>query len=95
MTTPRTADLVQTAAERLAREDLERMEKRRLGLAEQSSEHNPPDVRIRAWERIHALRMPANPAHPILDVIAISTRLTIDEVRAEQRARAGRAHAGR
>jgi hypothetical protein len=91
MTIPRTGDLVKTPAERLAHEDYERAEKRRLDLAEQRSDLNPPDVRIRTWERIHALRMPSDPAHPILDVIAISTRLTIEEVREEQRTRAARA----
>jgi hypothetical protein len=91
MTTPRTVDLVKTPAERLAHEEYERAEKRRLELAEQRSELNPPDVRIRTWERIHELRMPSDPAHPILDVIAVSTRLTLEEVREEQRARAARA----
>ncbi len=91
MTTPSTSDLVKTPAERLAHEEYERAEKRRLELAEQRSDLNPPDVRIRTWERIHALRLPSDPAHPILDVIAVSTRLTIEEVREEQRARATRA----
>jgi len=90
-TTPRTADLVKTLAERLAHEVYERAEKRRLELAEQCSDLNPPDVRIRTWERIHELRMPSDPAHPILDVIAVSTRLTLEEVRQEQRTRAARA----
>lgn len=91
MTTPRTGDLIKTPAERLAHEQYERAEKRRLELAEQRSDLNPPDVRIRTWERIHALRLPSDPAHPILDVIAISTRLTLEEVREEQRTRAARA----
>jgi hypothetical protein len=91
MTTPRASDLVKTPAERLAHEEHERTEKRRLELAEQRSDLNPPDVRIRTWERIHALRLPSDPAHPILDVIAISTRLTLEEVREEQRTRAARA----
>lgn len=90
MTTPRIGDLVKTPAERLAHEDYERAEKRRLELAEQRSDLNPPDVRIRTWERIHALRLPSDPAHPILDVIAISTRLPIEQVREEQRTRAAR-----
>jgi hypothetical protein len=90
MTTPRTGDLVTSAAERLAREEFERAEKRRNELAEQCSELNPPDVRIRTWERIHELRMPSDPAHPILDVIALSTALTLEEVREEQRTRAAR-----
>ena len=89
MTLPRLGDLV-NPAERLAREEYERSEKRRQELAEQRSELNPPEVRIRTWERIHQLRMPSDPAHPILDVIAISTRLTLEEVREEQRMRAAR-----
>ena len=91
MTLPRTGDLVTTPAERFAHEEHERTEKRRLELAEQRSDLNPPDVRIRTWERIHALRLPSDPEHPILDVIAISTRLTLEEVREEQRKRAARA----
>jgi len=89
MVTSHTGDLV-NPAERLAREEYERSKKRRQELAEQRSELNPPEVRIRTWERIHQLRMPSDPAHPILDVIAISTRLTLEEVREEQRMRAAR-----
>ena len=89
MVTSRTGDLV-NPAERLAREEYERSEKRRQELAQQRSGLNPPEVRIRTWERIHQLRMPSDPAHPILDVIAISTRLTLEEVREEQRMRAAR-----
>ena len=62
----------------------------RLELAEQRSEVNPPEVRIRAWEKVHGLRLPADAAHPILDVIAVSTRLTLEQVQEEQRARAAR-----
>ena len=89
MAISRTGDLA-NPAERLALEELERAEKRRQELAEQRSALNPPEVRIRTWERIHQLRMPSDPAHPILDVIAVSTRLTLEEVREEQRARAAR-----
>ena len=91
MTAPRTSDLAKTPGERLAHEAFERTEKRRQELAEQRSDLNPPEVRIRTWERIHQLRMPSDPAHPILDVIAVSTRLTLEEVREEQRTRAARA----
>jgi hypothetical protein len=62
-------------AERLAREEHERSEKRRQDLAEQRSNLNSPEVRIRTWERVHQLRMPSDPAHPILDVIAVGTRM--------------------
>ena len=89
MPTSLTGDLV-NPAERLAAEEYERSEKRRQELAEQRSDLNPPEIRIRTWERIHQLRMPSDPAHPILDVIAVSTRLTLEEVREEQRTRAAR-----
>jgi len=70
-------------------EEEERALQRRSQLAVQRSELNPPDVRIRAWEDVHGLRLPADSEHPILDVIAVGTRLTLAEVQAEQRARAG------
>ena len=91
MTLPHTGDVVRTAAERLAHEESERAEKRRQELTEQRSDLNAPDVRIRAWERIHQLRLPSDPAHPILEVIAVSTRLTLAKVQEEQRSRAARA----
>ena len=91
MTLPRTGDLVKNPAERRAHEESERAEKRRQELAEQRSDLNPPELRIRAWEKIHQLRLPSDPAHPILDVIAVSTRLTLAEVQEEQRTRAARA----
>jgi hypothetical protein len=90
MTLPNPRDFVKTGAERLAHEEYERAEKRRLELAEQRSDLNPPDVRIRTWERLHGLRLPSDPEHPIVDVIAVSTRLTIEEVQHEQRMRAAR-----
>jgi len=83
-----TLDIIRTHAERLALEAEERLQQRRRALAEQSSNANPPDVRIRAWERVHALRMPDDTAHPVLDVIASGTGLTLGQVRDEQRARA-------
>jgi len=89
MATPGTSELV-NPAERLALEELERAEKRRQELVEQRSELNPPHVRIRTWERIHQLRLPSDPAHPILDVIAVNTHLTLEDVREEQRMRAAR-----
>jgi len=91
MTLPRTGDLIKTAAERLTHEEYERAEKRRQELAEQRSDLNPPDVRIRMWEKVHQLRLPSDPTHPILEVIAVTTRLTLAEVMEEQRTRAARA----
>jgi hypothetical protein len=68
----------------------ERAYQRQAALAVQRSELNPPDVRIRAWEKLHGLRLPSDSAHPILEVIAVGTRLTLAEVQAEQCARASR-----
>jgi hypothetical protein len=84
---PAATELIQTHRARLALEEDERAQQRRVELAEQRSDRNPPDVRIRIWEKLHGLRLPKDAAHPILEGIAISTRLTLDEVREEQRAR--------
>jgi hypothetical protein len=84
---PTATELIQTHRARLALEREERVQQRRLELAEQRSDRNPPHVRVRIWEKLHGLRMPADASHPILDVIAIGTRLTLAEVREEQRAR--------
>ncbi|HYM43216.1 MAG TPA: hypothetical protein VET46_10685 [Steroidobacteraceae bacterium] len=93
MTLPIASQLIPTAADRLAHEEQERAERRRRDLAEQRSDANPPDVRIRAWEKLHGLRLPADAAHPVLDVVAVGTRLTLAQVREEQSARAARAAA--
>ena len=87
---PLTGDLIKSHSERIAEEEHEREKKRSLQLAEQRSDLNPPELRIRAWEQLHGLRMPSDPEHPVLYVIAVSTRLTIAEVQQEQRIRAGR-----
>lgn len=81
------ADIIRTHAERLALEAEERLHQRQRALAEQSSTANPPDVRIRAWEKVHALRLPGDAAHPVLNVIAYGTGLTLEQIREEQRAR--------
>lgn len=89
-------ELVRTHAERLALEERERAQRRLLELAEQRSDLNPPAVRIRAWEKLHALRLPQDPGHPVLDVVASNTGLTLAQVREEQSARvAQRAAQGR
>ena len=82
-----TTEIIRTHAERIAHEAEERLQQRELILAEQRSSENPPDVRIRAWEKAHALRLPSDPGHPVLRSIAICTGLTIAQVQEEQRAR--------
>jgi hypothetical protein len=82
---------MRTHAEMLAAEAAERAAKRRVELEELRSDLKSPEQRIRAWERVHELRMPLNPNHPILDVIAIDTRLALEQVRAVQKEAAIRA----
>ncbi len=73
---------------RLAAEQTRTAEERKLALAEQYSHENTPEQRIRVWERLHALSLPLDPAHPLLDLIAKATRLTREQLRDEQRRRA-------
>ncbi len=91
------ADKVRTKQEiltdyrtRLAVEEEARAQKRRFDLAEQCSDANSPEARIRTWEKLHGLRMPSDPEHPILDIIALNTRLRSCDVHAVQAARSRR-----
>ena len=77
---PSAGELMRDHRARIALEERERAEGRRLEMAEQRSNLNAPDVRIRAWEKMHGLRMPSDAKHPILDVIAIDTCLTLADV---------------
>jgi hypothetical protein len=91
-TQPRSSagEIIRDHRTRIALEEHEKAERRRLELAEQRSELSTPEMRIRTWEKVHDLRLPTDPDHPILDVIAVATRLTIGQVREEQDARAAR-----
>jgi hypothetical protein len=72
---------------RIAVEQAHLEEQRRNELLELSATANAPDARIRAWERTHGLTLPRAPAHPVLASVAAATRLTLDQVHAEQRRR--------
>lgn len=72
---------------RIAREQIEEAERAQRERIEQASELNTPAVRIRAWERLHRLTLPRGSAHAVLDVVAKATRLTLEQVREEQRRR--------
>jgi hypothetical protein len=83
-------DLLSDYRERRALEESERAEKKRLASAEQYSALNSADLRIRAWEKVHQLRMPSDPSHPALAAIATATQLTLEDIRNEQRLRVAR-----
>jgi len=72
---------------RIALEQAHSEEQRRNELLELSATGNAPDARIRAWERTHGLTLPRGLAHPVLKAVAAATRLTLDQVHAEQRRR--------
>jgi hypothetical protein len=72
---------------RIFREQHEAAERSQRERAEQSSDLNNPEVRIRAWERLHRLTLPREPTHSVLSVIAKATHLTLEQVREEQRRR--------
>ena len=73
---------------RIARRQAEAAEIRQRELIEQTSIINPPDWRIRIWERLHEITMPRDASHRLLRVIAAQTGLTMAEVQAEQHNRA-------
>jgi hypothetical protein len=80
-------ELLTDHRERLAVEEKERVRQRTLQFEELRSELNSAPVRIRAWEKMHGLRLPTNPAHPVLDVIASATGIPLAALWEEQRAR--------
>jgi hypothetical protein len=83
-------ELLSDYRQRKAFEESERAEKKRMDCAEQYSSLNSADLRIRAWEKVHHLRMPSDPRHPALAAIASATQLTLEDVLNEQRLRSAR-----
>ena len=80
-------ELLADHRERLAFEEKERLRKRTSQFEELRSEVNSVPVRVRAWEKMHGLRLPSDPAHPILRVIASDTGISLACLREEQLAR--------
>jgi hypothetical protein len=74
--------------ERRKLELLEAAERREKDLLEQGSPTNTADTRIRIWERRHGLTLPRTPDHPLINIIAAGTALTVEQVHEEQRIRA-------
>ena len=80
-------ELVSEYRTRLALERAQVDDRRRAELSELTATTNTPDARIRAWERTHGLTLPRAATHPVLNSIAAATRLTMEQVHAEQRRR--------
>src|SRR5688572_21370839 len=77
-------ELISDYRVRLALEQVHADERRRAELSELTATANAPDARIRAWERTHGLSLPRNAGHPVLNAVAAATRLTLEQVHAEQ-----------
>ncbi len=80
-------ELISDYRSRLALKQAEDAELRQQGLAEQTSEFNIPEARIRAWEKSYGLRLPREVTHSVLQVVADATHLTLEQVHEEQRRR--------
>lgn len=83
-------ELLADHRERLALEEEERARKRVSRLEELRSEITSVPDRIRAWEKMHGLRLPSDPAHPILGFISSTTGVPLSSLRDEQQARRAR-----
>jgi hypothetical protein len=60
---------------------------RQQKLTEQTSMLSTPERRIQIWEHLHALPLPRSATHPLLNVVATQTGLTLEQVQDEQRKR--------
>jgi hypothetical protein len=72
---------------RVLQQQSDTAERRRQDLKDQASTLKTPAARIMVWERLHQTRLPRDPAHGLVAVIAANTGLTTEEVHHEQRAR--------
>jgi len=72
---------------RIERAQLEAAERRTQALHDQRSPENSHDARVRVWERLHQVRLPLDPEHNVLLIIAQQTGLTLDAVQEVQRQR--------
>jgi hypothetical protein len=70
-----------------ARVEADRVAARQRELDAQREGASSPSERIRIWERLHGLRLPRDPAHPLLAVIARQTALSLLDVQNEQQRR--------
>jgi hypothetical protein len=80
-------DVMREHRARVAIEEETRVAKRLAAQAEQCESSTAPEARIRAWEKLHELRLPSDAAHPIISIIALATHLTVAEVWQVQQAR--------
>ncbi len=68
----------------IERAQQERMAERQSRIEAQSSSLATPEERVQRWEDLHGVRLPADPNHKLVRVIALDTALEIEQVRGEQ-----------
>lgn len=66
------------------RADKERAAERNSRIEAQSSPLLTPQERVQRWEDLHGVRLPTDPNHKLVRVIATQTALAIEQVRDEQ-----------
>jgi len=81
------SDVILDHRDRLERLRLEAADRRQRALIDLSSPASTPEERVRVWERLFQLRLPLDPAHPILAQVAQQTALALDQVLEVQRQR--------
>ena len=80
-------NIIADRSEKLEFEEQEREHARTLRYAELRSELNSTSVRVRAWEKLHGLRLPVGSTHRILAVISRATGIPVAALHEEQQAR--------
>lgn len=73
---------------RIERAQFEAAERRSQALIDQRAPESPPEARVRAWEKLHQVRLPKDPEHAVLLVVAQQTGMALSDVREVQRQRA-------
>jgi hypothetical protein len=68
----------------IERAEQERAAERNSRIEAQSSPLLTPQERVQRWEDLHGVRLPADPNHKLVRVIALDTALAIEQVRDEQ-----------
>lgn len=81
-------ELVRDHRARMELARLEARQQRENDLKAQRSLENSSAARIAIWERLHQVRMPSDPHHQILLLIAQQTQLQLGDILDVQRARA-------
>lgn len=72
---------------RLERARRDAVERRDQALIDQRSPSLSAEMRVGIWERLHQVRLPKDPAHPIFAMVAEETGLGLPEIFEVQRQR--------